>query len=930
MPMCHANFYGVWDEALSGWSTEGKLKYTDFPDLSSVESYAKQGDYENAGIELLQYFKRRMTRSAQPYEFNEANAKLAPLLADQIIPVLKETYIETFYITKKPSVFSLELLASVKAAVNADKVISFMLMGRHKGDEPAYIYSSQHDGTSPVLYVEYTDHQGTHSVPLAPIMDTYIRGYDHTDHSREPLLEVLESGAPYDDQTRKAYLKFDLSPINGEVKSATLCLSGYTRSEEPVGVMIFHTGDSAWDEHTLTYDTHNGKTFSWQGLPEGTDWIGPPATISDNQYPMQIGNFTWLNPLIAEYAASNYEPYAAKYIDYMIDFIRDAEQYTTPGAISMGSGTFPKCFHASHRAANWIRAYHLLKDSPSMYAGDHTMILKSIWKIAAALSTDAGYDPRNNHGIYETYGLYIAAVYFPEFADSSGWFELANKRLNALMTSLNFSDGSYSESSSSYTIGAANASLAIKSLGHMNGQSFSETFDTCLRKMGYYIADLSFPDGYLPLFGDGSSLNSRAIVQKLGELYEDEVLLYLGTGGVKGTPPPHTSSIYPVSKSATMRSGWGPDARYLFMNVKQERSHRHSDDNSIIYYAHGRQLLVDPGTYSYSDEPISNWLRFSTEAHNTVEINRQSQDLTEGIFRHWADNEIFNFLEGVIYNVPGFTYSRDVLFLKSSYTIVSDYIRAPEGRHQYRQHWHFLPIASPILDPITKQARTRFDDHLGNITIIPADPEQLSEAVMKDGYYSNAFYTVSNSKYTAYTKEHAIGDITFDCILYPTAAGETCQVEVQRLVLEPAVPTTTVSALKIRNLGESGRTGFYHLSHEEEPGTMRRFDSFAFDGKLAYAEKGNNDVVLSALIKSGRTLMHDSMPLISSSRIIHDIAVEWNGSTLVLTGTNIAIADETEAASAIAIYAPAIQMININGECISDFRTHDEYIYVSS
>ncbi|MBP1963203.1 alginate lyase family protein [Paenibacillus aceris] len=935
MPMNQADFFGIWDEAEVLWSTPGKWNYAEFPELKPVEDYVKLGDYDNAQIALLDYFKQRQTRTAMPYEYDEANAKLAPLLADQIIPVLKETYVDSFYVTKTPAVFSFDLLTNVKAAAGADKVISFMLMGRHKGIEPAYLYSSQHDSFSlpteqcrPVLIVDYTDQQRAQSVHLAPSMDTFIRGYDDTNHSQEPLLEVLESGAPFDEHTRKAYLKFDLSRISGSVTSATLRLSGYTHAEEPVGVMLFHTGDNAWDEHTFTYRHHNGKTFSWQGLPEGTDWKGPGEPAADNQFAMQIANFTWLNPLIAEYAATNNEVYAAKYIDYMTDFIHDAEQYVTPGAISMGAGTFPKCFQASLRAANWVDAYHLLKGSSSVNAADHTMILKAVWKIAAALSTEEGYDPRNNHGIYETKGLYSIAVYFPELADSSGWIELANIRLNALITKLNFSDGSYSESSSSYSIGAADSFMAIKSFGLMNGCSFSETFDAYLRKMGYYIADLAFPDGYLPLFGDGSSLNARLTIKRLGELYEDDVLLYLGTGGKQGTPPAYASSFYQVSQSATMRSGWGADARYLFMNVKQERSHRHSDDNSIIYYANGRQLIVDPGTYSYSDEPISNWLRYSTEAHNTVEINRQSQDMTEGVFRYWTDNESFNFLEGIIYNVPGFIYYRDVLFLKSSYTIVSDYIRAPEGLHEYRQHWHFLPTANPVLDPVTGQVRTTFHDHLADIQIIPADPEQLSEAEIKDGYYSKAFYTVSNSKYAAFTKGIVQGDITYDTILYPTADGEMHHIEVHRLELSPAVPTKIASALQIDNIGEEGHTGYYYLSHEEDPQRSRRFDAFTFDGKLAYAEKNRDGDIRLAIIKSGQTFVHDSTTLISSGQVVNDIAIEWEGTVIKITGSNLAISGNGNAASAIAIYAPAATIIRLNGESMTDFIVCGNYIYV--
>ncbi|WP_410790864.1 heparinase II/III family protein [Kribbella sp. C-35] len=37
--------------------------------------------------------------------------------------------------------------------------------------------------------------------------------------------------------------------------------------------------------------------------------------------------------------------------------------------------------------------------------------------------------------------------------------------------------------------------------------------------------------------------------------------------------------------------------------------HSHPDELSLVTYAHGRELLVDPGAYSYSSDPRSDWLR---------------------------------------------------------------------------------------------------------------------------------------------------------------------------------------------------------------------------------------------------------------------------------------------------------------------------------
>lgn len=926
--MSDTAFFGVWDPAHGGWSTPGKLNYAGFPDLGSVETDVKAGNYEQAEADLLNYYKNRTSRTIQGYEGGNVDTNLLPILMDQIITPLKETYLTTFRVEHEPATYSFDMQSKVTSALDSAKMLSLMMMGRNKDTNLANIYSREQNcaltpltSCLPLLTVQYTNDAGAQTANLIPTMDTYIRGNNTATHASEPLLQVLESGAPYDSNTRQGYLKFDLGSISGTVTGATLKLSGYSELSGHTDVMLYQTGDSAWDENTLTYANHNGKTFSWQGLPGGTDWVGPGTSIADEQYAMQITNFNWLNPLITAYALTGTESYAAKYINYMLDFIHDADA----SSVAEGAGRFPLTFQASIRANNWVKAYHVLKNSNTMTASANSDILKSFWKKGAHFATPAGFDPRNNHGAFENQAFYAVATYFPEFTDAQNWLSISNSRFDSLISSLNYSDGSYSESSAAYTTASAGAFLDSKELGNLNGQSFNAAFDFYLHGMGKYLADMAFPNGILPLFGDGSSIDIKALVKKIGDLYGDDGLKYVGTAGTQGNLPSYTSVLYPVSKTAIMRSGWTPNDRYLFLNTKQEPSHRHPDDNEVVYYAFGRPLLVDPGALSYSDEPISNWLRFSTEAHNTIEINDTAQNTAEGGLQSWVDNGKFNFAQGVTRNVPGFTYLRDVLFLKSSFSIVSDYVHAPAGTNKYQQTWHFLPTANPVIDATNKKVSTVFNDTYGDIQVVPADPEQFT-ATLDRGYYSNAFYSVSNATYASYTKNVA-GDVTFDTVLYPTASGDNRDISVSRLATSPSVPTTEASALKIDNIGEAGTSGYYYVSHEEVPRFTRSFDTFTFDGKLAYIERSNNGKLHSAIMKSGSTLKNSGSDLIASKMVVNDIAVDWNGTTVEINGSDLVAANDPNAVSAIAIKAPGATSVKLNGTPISNFTVSGDYIY---
>ncbi|MBP1963226.1 DUF7594 domain-containing protein [Paenibacillus aceris] len=920
--MSDASFFGVWDQTGQRWTTPSKLNYDGFPGLSTVQSNVKAGNYDQAKTDLLNYYKNRTTRTI-PTDY-VSNPAMVPLLMDQIATPLKEYYLNTFTVEHTPKQYTMDLLSTVQGAIGSN--LSFMLMGRYKGTNRANIYSREQDCSlttlaqcRPTLEIQYSDATGAHTANLTSTKDTYIRGNDTVIHARESLLQVQESGAPYDSNTRKAYMNFDLSTIKGTVTAATLKLSGYSELNENTDVMIYKSGDTAWDENTLTYANHNGKTFSWQGLSSGTDWAGPTPNIADIEYHYQITRFYWLDPLIAEYINTGNESYAAKYIDYLIDFIVDGDASTSVS----GAGSFPRNFDTGIRAASWVKAYHVLRESSSMNAESNTDLLKTFWKIGDYLNTPGGFSPDGNHGTVETQGLYTLGIYFPEFTDSTTWLSTSYSRFDFLMSTLIYKDGSYMESSDTYTTVTTAPMIAIKQLGAMNNVPFEGAFDNNLNHLGKYLADISFPNGYAATLGDSQYTDLKGTIKQIGDITNDDALRYVGTSGAEGTKPSYTSILYPDSKSAIMRSGWSPNDRYLFTNVKQAAPHRHPDDNAITYYAYGRPLLVDPGAYSYSDDPIANWLRFSTEAHNTIEINDTAQNLSEGWMQDWTDNSKFNFVTGVTQNVPGFKHSRDTLFLKSSFSIVSDVVEAPSGTNKYQQTWHFLPTAKPTLDASTKKVSTVFGDTYGNIQVVPADPEQFT-ATLDHGYYSNAFYSVSDATYASYTK-NVSGNTTFDTVLYPTASGENRNIKVSRIDL--SVPTTVASSLKVDNIGDAGTSGYYYVSHEENPQFRRNFDTFSFDGKLAYIEKTSSDTVKSAIMKSGTTLENSGANLIASKMPVSDIAVDWNGTTLEINGSNLIAASDPSAVSAVAVRAPGATAVTLNGKPISNFTVSGDYIY---
>src|SRR5690606_32446361 len=96
-------------------------------------------------------------------------------------------------------------------------------------------------------------------------------------------------------------------------------------------------------------------------------------------------------------------------------------------------------------------------------------------------------------------------------------------------------------------------------------------------------------------------------------------------------------------------------------------------DLSLVMAAYGRPLIVDPGSADYSDTRISNWMRRTTEAHNTVEVDGQPQEA--GVTRAsyvWRSNDGLDVYRGEAHGYRPVIHDRVVYFVKPGFWIVSD------------------------------------------------------------------------------------------------------------------------------------------------------------------------------------------------------------------------------------------------------------------
>ncbi|RZT28199.1 heparinase II/III-like protein [Kribbella sp. VKM Ac-2569] len=867
-----AEFFGLLDYGVAG--------------LRQVQAAVQKGDYAAAKSELLAYYRARPANDAGKFTHKDWPGVLA-LTPDHIWTLGSgETYLTTARFGTQEAAVSADVTSAITSGTTG-----FLLMARIKDPVTVVVNSREKASGKPALRLTLDDGSVR---TLNPTADTYIKaGADAgTTYGAKDHLQVRDQGAgPFTAETRKAFLQFDLTGVSG-VRSAALTLTG--RADAAKDVMVFSNSE-AFVESTRTWNNTVQNTYSWQGDPGGFDWRLP--TGADKEYWYQLARFFFAGPLATAYQKTTDEKYADALIGTMTDFISDADGYGD-------AGSYPRSLDTARRLDNWTAAYEILRSSPSLDAEENVEILKTMYRSGLHLQGNVHDSP--NWMQTQKISLLHAAVYLPEFTAAAGWRTSAADFLAGQLNDSTYADGGYREATSGYARGYVSQYVDLVEFMKKHGIAFTATEK--LRKLGHFLMDQTLPNGYTANYGDSGSDDQRSVLRRLGELLGDQELIYVGTSGKAGTKPQHVAARYPDTRVAVSRSGWSAADSYLRYNIDRG-PHSHPDELSLVTYAHGRELLVDPGAYSYSSDPRSDWLRKTTEAHNTVEVDNLPQNNTAaGEITHFVSNPAFDLISGNTDASAGAWHARSVLTLRSGMSLVSDQLKPRDtATHRYEQNWHFLPDANPVQTATSKAAVTKFASG-ANLAVVPADPEKLTASV-RNGYYSPAFYHVSDAKYASYVKQGK-GKTTFDTLLLPSPAAADGAVRINRLAVGTLTPDLA-TALDIR-YGDGGR-GTYYKSWASK--ATRSFGSYSFDGKMLYAEDR------SLVLYDGSKVTRAGKVLLSSPVAVNDVAVSYAGSTLRIDGRGLTAS--TDPAKAIGIAAPNTTEVLLNGARVDFSRTGD-------
>ena len=401
------------------------------------------------------------------------------------------------------------------------------------------------------------------------------------------------------------------------------------------------------------------------------------------------------------------------------------------------------------RAVSWLWALYFFKDSPSLTPALFLRLAKSLvlhaWHLESYLST---YFSPNTHLTGEALGLYYLGTLLSGCRDAARWRDTGRRILLAQLDRQIRPDGVYFEQSTYYHRYTTDFYLHLYLLAEANQDEAVLGDDRLRGKLTALLDHLLYvtrPDGTTPFFGDddggrlvqlderpcadfratlmtGAALFARADYKYVAGEPTEEVLWLTGARGWRSlaalapAPPAQTSRAFPDGGYYVMRDGWMADANYMLLDAGPHGApalnygHAHADALAFDLAAHGRTLLVDPGTYTYTG--ASEWRDHfrTTQAHNTLTVDGASSSVPASPFRWqhianasartWLTTPRFDYLvaehDGYLRLAPPARHERGVLFLKRDYWIVRDRV-ATTGQHRCDLTFQFAPDAAPVL-----------------------------------------------------------------------------------------------------------------------------------------------------------------------------------------------------------------------------------------
>jgi hypothetical protein len=362
------------------------------------------------------------------------------------------------------------------------------------------------------------------------------------------------------------------------------------------------------------------------------------------------------------------------------------------------------------RIQNWIYAWSSFATGDrfdGLGEGTADVVLESLGAQVAHLC--AHLTRERNHRTLELYALFVAALALPVLDPDGGLLGFAIEELHRNLLQDFGPDGVHRERSTHYHHVVLRSFVGARENARRFGLQFPAGFDERLARACDFSRHVHRPDGTIPALSDSDSGSYLDLLARAGDLLARPEPVRRASAGEHV----RTSASFPIGGYFVQRSGQDSEGeRFLVFDCGPlgDGGHGHYDALSIEVAA-GRPLVVDPGRFTYCDDP-PHWRRWfkSTAAHNTVTVDGLDQTpyrrgkpkgpvaqarLLHRLTARGLDG--LNTLDIVWGEVTSPAYEaihrRRILFVNGEYWIVHDALVGTTP-HRYDLRFHLAPSAA--------------------------------------------------------------------------------------------------------------------------------------------------------------------------------------------------------------------------------------------
>lgn len=369
---------------------------------------------------------------------------------------------------------------------------------------------------------------------------------------------------------------------------------------------------------------------------------------------------------------------------------------------------------SARRLQNWAYAWQRFAASPHFNGLPAELEQRLLRTIGADLDhLAANLTAERNHRTMELYTLFIVPLALTTLDPTGSRIRFALDELQQNLVTDIWPDGVHRECCSDYHMIALRTFLGVMANSAMFGLELPQGFRERVSLACDFAMHLQRPDGLTPALSDGDVGDYRPLLMLSADLLQRDDLRWVATRGAEGTAPEQLQPSFGVGGYAFQRSGWGaseiPFANELYCVIDcgplGDGGHGHYDCLSVEIAAGGQSLVVDPGRFTYADDP-QEWRRWfkGTAGHNTVTVDgldqtpyRRSRPIgpvagAQLLSRHSLDG--FDVVEAEVTSpVYSASHRRQVVFVDRKYWLIVDHLN-DDTAHTYEQRWHLATEAN--------------------------------------------------------------------------------------------------------------------------------------------------------------------------------------------------------------------------------------------